>query len=125
MARILVIDDSDDLRMIYREMLASAGHEVTVAAGGRQGIDHFRAHQPDLVITDLFMPEVDGFETISRLLGEFPSAKIIAMSGHGLAGSMLQLARKFGARQTLQKPFCTEKLLATVEDVLQSKSLPT
>lgn len=120
MARILVIDDSDDLRTIYQQMLSAAGYDVAVAAGGREGISHFRNQLPDLVITDLFMPDLDGFQTIKRLVEEFPSVKIIAMSGHDMAGSMLQIAQAFGARETLQKPFRVDKLLRTVADVLQS-----
>ena len=121
MARILVIDDSDDLRTIYQQMLSAAGYEVSVAAGGREGISHFRAQMPDLVITDLFMPDLDGFQTITRLVEEFPAVKIIAMSGHDQASSMLQIAQGFGARETLLKPFRVDKLLRTVEGVLKSR----
>ena len=118
-----MIDDNDELRMIFGAMLASAGYEVAVASGGQEGLDHYRAHFPDLVITDLFMPGMDGFETISRLLAEFPSAKIIAMSGHEQAGSMLGIARQFGASETLKKPFSVGKLLAVVEQVLAAKAV--
>lgn len=123
MDRILVIDDNAELRTIFGAMLESAGYEVTLAPGGHEGLDHYRAHFPDLVITDLFMPGMDGFETISRLTAEFPSAKIIAMSGHEQAGDMLAIARQLGASETLQKPFSAGKLLAAVEGLLHAKAV--
>lgn len=67
MARILVIDDAPDLALIMRMLLERAGHEVITASNGRRGLRSFFEGRPDLVILDLRMPELDGWETLERL----------------------------------------------------------
>ena len=86
MARILVIDDEADMRGLLEETLQSAGHEVSLAADGEEGMKRFRARPADLVITDLYMPGQEGLETIMQLRREFPSVAIMAMSGRVAAG---------------------------------------
>ena len=107
MARILIIEDEPQMRRMIEQVLARAGHEVLVASNGRAGLDLFREEAPDLVITDILMPEVDGLEIIRSLRREFPQLKIIAMSGGGATGKLQYLpeARKFGADTALSKPF--------------------
>ena len=121
MARILVIDDDEAFRPMVRQMLEHAGYEVLEAANGKQGLKIYEAETPDLVITDLIMPEFEGMETIMALLKDNPDAPVIAMSGGGrfTAIDVLSSARKFGAQQTLAKPFKRAELLAAVEQVLQ------
>jgi len=118
MARILVIDDRPDERAIVHDMLRSAGHDVLLAASGREGLKTYRDGPTDLVITDLFMPEIDGVETILALRREFPAAKVIAMSGNTSAEAMLSVARRLGSVATLQKPFTAQNLLAAVQNAL-------
>lgn len=120
MAKILLIDDDD----LFRDMLASAlereGHVVHQATNGIQGLKMFRAEQSDLVITDIVMPEKEGLDTIRDLRRDFPSARIIAMSG-GLANDSrlyLLMAEKFGARAVLAKPFPIEELYLAVNSAL-------
>jgi DNA-binding response OmpR family regulator len=74
MARILVIDDAPDLAMILRMQLERAGHEVITAENGRRGLRTFYEKRPDLVVLDVRMPELDGWETLERLrdLSEVP-----------------------------------------------------
>src|SRR3954469_3258213 len=74
MARILVIDDAPDLALVLRMQLERAGHEVITAENGRRGLRRFYEERPDLVVLDLAMPELDGWETLERLrdLGELP-----------------------------------------------------
>lgn len=119
MGRILVIDDDPDLRALLEQELKSAGHEVVLAADGREGVERCGKNGPDLVITDLYMPEQEGLETIKELRVRFPDVRIIAMSGRSTAETMLGIARKLGAVQTLQKPFASGELLAAV-----GKNLP-
>jgi DNA-binding response OmpR family regulator len=74
MARILVIDDAPDLALVLRMQLERAGHEVVTAENGRRGLRSFYEHRPDLVVLDVRMPELDGWETLERLrdLSEVP-----------------------------------------------------
>ena len=118
MARILVIDDEPDMRAILEKILKSAGHEVILAADGREGVERYCASPADLVITDLYMPNQEGLETIGELRRRFPEVAIIAMSGKTAALTMLSVAQKFGAVGILQKPFAADELIAAVEKAL-------
>jgi DNA-binding NtrC family response regulator len=117
-ARILVIDDDADMRALLEETLTSAGHEVVLAADGRQGVEQFRTRPADLVITDLYMPNQEGLETIIQLRKQAPGIRIIAMCGKPTAMPMLSAAERLGAVAVLQKPFSPDQLLAEVEKVL-------
>lgn len=119
MARILVIDDESVVRDMLHELLTQEGHEVLEAPDGKVGIELYRRAPTDLVITDIFMPEKDGLETIAELITEWPDVKIIATSGK-LLGEFdpLALASKFGAVRTIAKPFDVVKLLGAVRTQL-------
>jgi DNA-binding NtrC family response regulator len=118
--RILVIDDDEEIREMLRATLEAAGYDVEVASDGRRGLETQRARPADLVITDIFMPEKEGIETIIELRQEFPSVRIIAMSGGGALRTLdyLPAAEQFGAITTFRKPFDPEAMLATVRRVL-------
>ena len=120
MARILIIDDEDELRSMLRQMLEHAGHEVTEAADGAIGIEIYERDTPDLIITDIIMPEKEGVETIIALRRADPTLPIIAISGGGRldATDFLSMAKKLGARQTLTKPFRRDQLLEAVSECL-------
>ena len=118
MARILVIDDEREMRGILEAVLKSVGHEVILAASGSEGLRRYRDMPADLVITDIFMPDMDGIETIQALRREFPEAKFLAMSGRAAAESTLAVAKKLGALGILEKPFPAEHLLAAVQQAL-------
>lgn len=123
MHRILVIDDHEDICAFMQEALQIAGYEVAVAPDGNAGLALHREAPADVVITDIFMPDADGMETIHRLKEEFPAVKIIAMSGGGTLVSKnidyLAMAREFGADRVLQKPFDSRMLLGAVRDLLK------
>ncbi len=120
MARILIIDDEAELRAMLRRMLERAGHEVTEAANGAQGIRLYEQDAPDLIITDIIMPEREGVETIIALRRADPELPIIAISGGGrlAATDFLSMAKKLGARHTLSKPFGHDQLLEAVSECL-------
>jgi CheY-like chemotaxis protein len=120
MARILLIDDDDQLRTLLRLMLTHFGHTVTEARNGVEGLKHFALDGTDLVITDLVMPEMEGIETILELRRREPQVKIIAMSGGGRnrGADYLRPAKAMGAAKTLTKPFSNETLIAAVNEVL-------
>jgi two-component system chemotaxis response regulator CheY len=121
MARILLIEDNDQLRRMLRMALEHAGYVVEEAHNGRQGVAHYRAAPADLVITNIFMPEQEGLETIRILRQEFPALKIIAISGGSQRGNLdfLAVAQRLGACMTLRKPFAMRELRAAVEKALQ------
>ena len=120
MARILIIDDEDELRSMLRQMLEQAGHEVTEAVNGAEGIKLYEQDPPDLIITDIIMPEKEGVETIIALRRADPDLPIIAISGGGRleATDFLPMAGKLGARRTLSKPFRRDQLLEAVGECL-------
>ena len=121
MARILVIDDSAVVRELLEQMLRLTGHDVAVAGNGKEGLDQLRRQQVELVITDLFMPEKEGLETIQELRRDFPNIPIIAMSGEPGMPSLLGIAKRFGAMKTIEKPFDRNEMMAAVEEVLKSR----
>ncbi|MEO5340733.1 MAG: response regulator [Magnetococcus sp. MYC-9] len=125
MSRILVVDDDESIRVLLREFLERDGHQVEEAVNGKQALLRYRQDPADLVITDIFMPEQDGFELILEIQASFPAVKIIAMSGGGCgmdASLGLRLTRFFGAVRQLEKPFTRERLLEMVHLVLHGQA---
>jgi CheY-like chemotaxis protein len=120
MAHILIIDDEASLRDVVRDMLEMAGHSVAEARDGREALSIFALDNPDLVITDILMPERDGLETIAALREQHPLLPIVAVSGGGDAGVdfYLSLAGHIGATRTLAKPFRQAALLDAVDGCL-------
>ncbi|MEX2530680.1 MAG: response regulator [Gemmatimonadota bacterium] len=120
MARILVIDDDPALRRTVRKILERGGHEVEEAENGLTGLRVVEKGPPDLVVTDLVMPEKEGIETILELQERFPEVGVLAVSGAGgvdPTGPLMD-AQLFGAHATLSKPFEIQELLDAVERVL-------
>jgi CheY-like chemotaxis protein len=122
MARILVIDDEPEMRVLLELILKSAGHEVILAADGREGVERYRTSPADLVITDMFMPNQSGLETIRELRSCFPEVAVIAMSGTTDTGTMLSLTQNLAAVGILRKPFLTDELIAAVTKALGGQS---
>jgi|SRR5688572_4138345 len=119
---ILVIDDDTAVRNTVRTILERAGYSVREADDGEQGVKLYRDTRSDLVITDLFMPQQDGIETIQQLRAEFPDARILAVSGGASLGAEGPLidARMLGADETLAKPFSKDALLQRVRGLIDS-----
>jgi CheY-like chemotaxis protein len=113
---ILLIDDDALVRQSLTIVLEYAGYEVRCAADGRQGLAAFRERRPDLVISDIVMPEKEGIETIMELRMLSRDCPIIAISGGGRFGraDFLTVAKALGANATLSKPFEAEDLLRMV-----------
>jgi DNA-binding response OmpR family regulator len=120
MTKILVIDDDAAVRMTIEHLLRDAGYDVLTAEDGMLGMAMFRSEQPDLVITDIIMPEQEGIQTIAEMRKARPDAKIIAISGGGRIGNadFLQMARALGAMDVVSKPFDPDELLTIVENCL-------
>jgi len=113
--RILVIEDNPDLREYLRVALQAQEYEVLMAANGQEALSYLNGHRVDAIVTDLFMPEMDGIETVAAVRKLFPEVRVIAMSGR--AGvDYLPVAREPGVTHTLRKPFEIHELLAALEE---------
>ena len=120
MAVLLVIDDDEGMRKLMVRTLRDSKHRVLEAENGREGLKIMDQHTPDLVITDILMPQKEGIETIREVQERAPATKIIAISGGGVSQNLmfLDVARAFGAHAVLAKPFRPAELVETVAQVL-------
>jgi two-component system cell cycle response regulator DivK len=123
--RILVIEDQPDNRQILRDLLTSADFEVIEAEDGETGLVAVAAHRPDLILLDIQLPGIDGYEVTRRLksdalLHEIP---IIAVTSYALAGEV-EKARTAGCDAYIPKPYSPRQLLAKVREYL-SQPAPT
>lgn len=118
MATILVIDDEQSIRKLLREVLEKEGHHVLEAANGREGLVLYQKQPVDLVIMDLLMPDTDGLEATLQLTREYLDAKVIAMTGAQGDRNFLDVAKLFGARRAIEKPFDINALLQLVKEEL-------
>lgn len=122
MARILAIDDEAPFRVVLEKMLRALGHEVVLAADGQEGMKLAMQGSLDLVITDLYMPNQDGLETIIGLRKIAPRLGIIAISGKPAGGPLLRVAQHLGAVSILYKPFSVEELAVALSQATQPAS---
>jgi len=120
MALILMIDDDPSVRRMTRRILEAAGHEVIEADDGSQGLKLFAERQPQLVITDIVMPDKEGIGTILDIRRVDKDVGIIAVSGGGVDIGLgyLKVATRMGANAALAKPFMAAELTDLVEAVL-------
>lgn len=121
MADIVIIDDEPMVRLTLRGMLEYAGHEVREAGDGREGLALCDEQCPDIVITDIIMPEQEGIETIRALRRDLPHVRVIAISGGGRFDNaeLLRIALRLGAARVLAKPFRRAELVKAVDEVLR------
>jgi len=121
--RMLVVDDDDDIRLLLEPLLSGAGYNVETAQDGRAALRLFHENPTDLVVLDLSMPELDGFETLERLrdLSDVPVILLTARSGE------IDKVRGFraGADDYVVKPFGRQELLARIEALLRRTPEPT
>jgi CheY-like chemotaxis protein len=120
MAKILVIEDNAAVRRVACRALQRAGHDTLEAEHGKAGVEAVRAQSPDLIVTDLFMPEQEGTETIRQIRGLDPRIPIIVISSVASWGEdrPLENARVVGADLALEKPFAIEDLVGAVNELL-------
>ena len=120
MARVLVIDDDEETRTLVKRMLAGEGHQVEEALDGAEGLRLFGKSPPDLVLTDINMPGLDGHDVIAAIRVLHADVPIIAISGGGATpkDELLLKASDLGAVEIIMKPFEFRQLVGAVERAL-------
>lgn len=123
MPRILLVEDDALVRYSLSRVLTEAGYQVIEAEDGLAGVRQFKAVKPDLVITDILMPEQDGIGLINELIRIDKDVRILAISGGGemLGIDYLQMAGHLGAAGIIAKPFANNVLLEKVALLLQNQ----
>lgn len=117
MATILIVDDSDFMRVRTRQLLAGEGYSVVEASNGQEAVDKYREHRPDLVMMDITMPIMDGLTAVREIRKLDPQARVVMVSALGQQATVIE-AIKAGAKDFIVKPFQPERVLATVRKVL-------
>jgi two-component system, repressor protein LuxO len=122
----LLIEDTLSLQMVYRSILATAGHRVVVAGNAEDGLAQFRAHRPTVVLLDLVLPDRDGLEVMQDILTQAPETRVIAITANGSVNRAVE-AMRAGAHDFLVKPFEEGRFLSAVQNALaeaQSRDMP-
>lgn len=124
MSRILMIDDDVLISRSVQFWLAQRGHVVVIAASAADALEKLHVYPFDLLIVDIFMPHMDGFESVRLFHGEAPDVPLIALSGYAFAEShspapdFLRMALALGATRCIRKPFKPRDLLTVIENCL-------
>jgi DNA-binding response OmpR family regulator len=123
---ILVVDDDPGVLEAIRQSLEPSGYAVFVAADGKEAIRFLSRETVDLVITDVLMPDMDGFELIKVLHRDYPAVRVVAMTGGGQlsADTYLRMAQGFRVDWLLKKPFARDELLMAIKAVEIRSSIP-
>lgn len=115
--KILVVDDEDALRTVLSSELAGEGYDVETASDGDEAITVVQAKPFDLVLLDIKMPKVDGFEVLKFLKSKYPNIKVIMLTGFADLKNAIE-SKKLGAEDFVSKPYDLVDLLTTIERVV-------
>jgi two-component system cell cycle response regulator DivK len=118
-ARILVVEDHEENRRIMRDLLTSAGYEMIEAVTGEEGVTLAQAQHPDLILMDIQLPGIDGYETTRRIKANpaLRAIPIIAVTSYALSGDDVK-AREAGCNDYVTKPFSPRALLGKIREYL-------
>ena len=119
MKRVLVVEDTEDNRQIIRDLLSSAGYEIIEAVTGGQGVAMAAEHRPDLILMDMQLPVLDGYEATRRIKAD-PALRdipVIAVTSYALSGDEAK-TREAGCDAYIAKPFSPRELLGKVREML-------
>ena len=119
---ICIVDDEPAILNTLSPILEDEGYQISVAKSGTEVLKLVRSDPPDLIILDIWMPELDGLETLKRLRQQFPALLVIMMSGHGSIETAIK-ATKLGAYDYLEKPLDLEKVTILVRNALHQRKL--
>ena len=117
--KILVVEDTEDNRQILRDLLGMAGYEMVEAHDGAQGVAMAAEHRPDLILMDIQMPVLDGYEATRRIKAApaLAASPIVAVTSYALSGDE-QKARDAGCNDYIAKPYSPRQMLAKVREIL-------
>ena len=123
MAHVLVVDDDDDVRAVVRKVVAKLGHQVWDVADGAEALKVIETTPVDLIISDVYMADMDGMELLVRIQQLELDVPVVVISGGGFKSKedVLKMATACGAVATLDKPFTVEQLRETVEPFLSPR----
>jgi DNA-binding NtrC family response regulator len=124
MAQILIADDEPKLGKLLVEALTTAGHQVTHVPGGAAALDQLTVHPPDIVLTDLRMPGIDGMKVLEEAKKRSPSTDVVIMTAHATAANAVE-AMKLGAIDYLIKPFAMDELRLRIARIADRRTLAT
>ncbi len=122
--RILLVDDDINIIKALSKGLILLGHDVLAAENGSQALEIVRNATPDMIITDIFMPEMDGFELMRAVRQEYPGLPVIALSGGGAGLSpdlFLRMTQKLGVTRTLLKPCSLTEVAMAIDDSIPGR----
>jgi two-component system nitrogen regulation response regulator NtrX len=122
MKTILIIDDEESIRFSLDGILKDEGFRPVFASNGEEGLEKIREENPDLVLLDIWMPGIDGLETLRRAKEQWPDLLVVMMSGHGTIETAVK-ALKMGAYDFIEKPLALEKVLLCVQNALKMGQL--
>ncbi|RHJ81551.1 response regulator transcription factor [Parabacteroides sp. AM08-6] len=115
--RILIVEDEVTLAMIVGDALEEEGHQVITAENGLQGIDCYYKHHPDIIIADIMLPEIDGFEMVRRIRKDDKSVPVLFLSARSSTDDIV-FGFELGANDYVRKPFSLRELVARVKALL-------
>ena len=117
--RILVVEDHEENRRIMRDLLTSAGYEMIEAVTGEDGVTMAERERPDLILMDIQLPGIDGYETTRQIKAKLAlrAIPIIAVTSYALSGDDVK-AREAGCNDYVTKPFSPRALLAKIREYL-------
>jgi len=121
---VLIVDDEPSIIQSLRGILADEGFEVMTADGGLKALDMIKETIPDIILLDIWMPDIDGLETLKRIRELYPGVQVIMISGHGTIETAVK-ATKLGAYDFIEKPLSLEKVLLSVDNALKYNMLET
>jgi len=123
MAKILLVEDDDLVRDMLAQVLKRASHEIITASNGEEATQLLKSNEPDIMVTDIIMPQKSGITLISEVKDKHPNMEIIAISGGGRLDptGYLDLSESLGATVSFEKPIDNSALLMAIDLLLHTK----